>query len=315
MLKKRKVYMIAFILMTIMVGSGCDEKKQAENNDVITKPKMEYCDTLEVEEQKEVMYDVYNGRLGCYDINSNNYQYFYDKEGMFVYKTIGGFSTYTVGDARYNYFSILKRKENGIEKVMDIDVKDSLTPCDEYKGEYYFLLEKDSLKTNCLDRSIVKYNEKKNALEEVVSVKNEFLMPCIFVSDIMYYTIYRKEKDYFELYEFDMKKKKSKKIRDNLQSDNIYCYEDTVLVLNEDKIEDLKGNVYIQFRNNGISIDYIKKQKEFIQVYPNNNNDLQCDVWNLEKKKMVITKSEYLGHGVVNGKLRVYTKDTYCDCD
>ena len=315
MMKNRKIFAIVLILMTIMVSSGCNEKKQADNNDTTEEKKVEYCDTLEVKEQGEVMYDVYNERLGCYDISSNEYEFFYETEGVFVYKIVGGFETYTVGSSRYNYFSILNRTENGIEKVMDIDVKDSLTPCDKYKGEYYFLLEKDSLQTSHLDRSIVKYNEKENVLEEVFGIKNEFLMPCIFASDKMYYTIYQKEKDYFELYEFDMDTKKSKKVRDNLQSNYIYSYEDTILILNEDKIEGLEGNLYFQFRNTGISIDYIKERKEFIQVYSNENGDLQCDVWNLEKKEMVMTKSGYLGHSVVNEKLRIYTQDGYQDCD
>lgn len=298
-----------------MVSSGCNEKRQTENEDTTEKTKMEYCDTVEVKETEEIMYDMYNERLGCYDVSTNKYQFFYQKDGVFAYKTAGGFDMYTVGSSSYNYFSILKRTENGIEKVMDLNVKDSLTPCAEYKGEYYFLLEKDSLQTNHLDRSIVKYNEKENVLEEVFSIKNEFLMPCIFVSDKMYYTIYQKQKDYFELYEFDMDTKKSKKLRDNLQSEDIYSYEDTILVLNEDKIEDLEGNVYFKFRDNGFSIDYIKERKEFIQVYPTQNNDLQCDVWNLQKKKMVMTISGYLGHGVVNEKLRIYTQDGYQDCE
>ena len=314
-MKNKKIFAIVLIMITILVSSGCNEKKQEHKVHTEEKTKMEYCSTVKVKEQEEVMYDVYNERLGSYDIASNKYQYFYETDGVFAYKTAGSFEMYAVGSSNYNYFSILKRNKKGIEKVMDIDLKDSVTPCDKYKGEYYFLLEKDSLQTNRLDRSIVKYNEKENTLEEVFGVKNKYLMPGIFVSDKMYYTIYQKEKDCYELYALDMHTNKSKKVRDNLQSDGIYNYEDTILVRNKDKIEDLKGNVYFKFRNTTTSIDYIKERNEFIQVYPNENEDLQYDVWNLKKKKMVLTNTYYLGHSVVNGKLRIYTEDGYQDCE
>ena len=119
-MKNKKIFAIVLIMITILVSSGCNEKKQEHKAHTEEKTKMEYCSTVKVKEQEEVMYDVYNERLGSYDIASNKYQYFYETDGVFAYKTAGSFEMYAVGSSNYNYFSILKRNKKGIEKVMDI---------------------------------------------------------------------------------------------------------------------------------------------------------------------------------------------------
>jgi len=42
-------------MMTILVSSGCNEKKQEHKAHTAEKTKMEYCSTVKVKEQEEVM--------------------------------------------------------------------------------------------------------------------------------------------------------------------------------------------------------------------------------------------------------------------
>ncbi|MCI8408853.1 MAG: hypothetical protein HFJ09_06225 [Lachnospiraceae bacterium] len=307
MIFSRTKFICVLFLFSILL-TGCGENKDAMEK-VQEKEKIQdvdYCDEVSIKENEKIVYNIYKEKLGIYNKQDYSWHVLYEEEEEFAYKINGRSDIYTVGNTSYNHFSIMKNAESGLYKILDIDEKDSIMPFGEYKDEYYFIYNIDDLGGK-IQRKIVKYNNKK--LTDVLDLDSQLVASAVVVKDNIYYASYQKDKDYYELYQYNLKNADVQLILKDLPTDSLYNLNGN-LVWNDGQgnILDRKGKVWCKVEEES-DVDYNSEYKLFFCVYPNKKNALVCDVIHAENGKILVKAENFIGYEIDGITLSLFCDD------
>lgn len=306
MIFSRKKIICVLFLFSILL-TGCGENKDAvekvQEKEVIQD--VDYCDDVSIKENEKIIYNIYKEKLGIYNKQDYSWHVLYGEEEEFAYKINGRNDIYTVGNSSHNHFSIMKNEKSGLHKVLDIDEKDSIMPFGEYRDEYYFIYNIDDLGSR-IQRKIVKYNKK---LVDVLDLDSELVASAVVVKDNIYYASYQKDKDYYELYQYNLKNADVQLILKDLPTDSLYNLNGN-LVWNDGQgnILDKKGKVWCKVKEES-DVDYNSEHKLFFCVYPNKSNTLVCDVTHAENGKVLAKAENFIGYEIDGTTLSLFCDD------
>lgn len=302
-LSRTKIIYVIFLFFVLLVG--CSENKDTMEKVQETVQSVDYCDDVSIKENEKIVYNIYKEKLGIYNKQDYSWHVLYGEEEEFAYKINGRNDIYTVGNTSYNHFSIMKNKKSGLHKVLNIDEKDSIMPFGEYKDEYYFIYNIDDLGGK-IQRKIVKYNKK---LVDVLDLDSQLVASAVVVKDNIYYASYQKDKDYYELYQYNLKDADVRLILKELPTDSLYNLNGN-LVWNDGQgnILDKEGKVWCKVKEES-DVDYNSEYKLFFCVYPNKSNTLVCDVIHAENGKVLTKAENFIGYEIDGTTLSLFCDD------
>lgn len=302
---------VVFILIISMMLVGClrkEETVEVSSEEELTSFNNEYIDDLTVKENEKIVYHTYMQKLGIYNLDTFEWKNIHSNFSDFAYKPMGESDFFSVGNSLYNYFSVVYCDGNKLNNIVNVDASDSIMPIGIYNNEKYFFYNIDDLQGK-VDRKIVKYNEGKKAFEDILYLGERLVAKGVIIEDKIYYGEYLSEEDRYVLYEYNITDKSERMVRDNLKTDYMYNL-DGKLIWNDGDGNIVSDNeILVTIDTKEAEFDYNEDLDILFVIFPNDENDLACEIWNCKTGSKIHSVDKYIGYSVENNILKLYCND------
>ena len=189
-----------------------------------------------------------------------------------------------------------------VESLMDVNDSDSVIPIGTYEGKMYFMHNKDDLGDN--ETRAIAYMDG-DKLVDVLELKKELLSNAVIIDEKLYYAIYSEGKDKFDLYSYSFNDGEIKKLS-QIDSDYIYRYKNELLYIDDNKeLVNLENKKYYKLKDNS-DIDVLSDYDLMIQSYISEDNDIACDLINLNDGSVLETVNKFDGYNINDDVLTLY---------
>lgn len=287
---KKPPYISAIVIMIIMILTGCGEDR----------PDSIY-NEVHLNNDEILLYSLMDDRLGIYNTKEFTWSPLYDEANTFQY-VFNNDSEYIVsGNSIENGFVLLQRSPDrkSLKKVFELNNdKNCFFPLASNGRDYYYVMYVNEM-SEVIEREIFTFTEdyKINSILK----SNNMITAGVILNNHLYYTVYDRLTDNYDLFSMDMLDIGNGSIDLNieLQTRDIFSFQ---------------GNIYLSDYDN-IYIDSITIKKEYInyiegdyiiQFYANSQHDIVCTIKKISTGNNVGTFLRPINYEIIDNEIIIY---------
>lgn len=288
----KKIKLCAYIMLLCLCFTACGKVN----------------DNLEIKsdcKSKEgiVIYDHWNNNLVLYDTINGSVQKLYDEENTYQYEFNTSNRYYTTGNNENGDFKIIEIIDGKVKEVYKMENKeDAIFPlaADEDRNLYYFLIYRGTVGE---EREIVKLSTDGDL--ELCYKTNEKISDGAIINDKLLYSVYKEDKDTYDIYEMKTE------IASEKQNNSI-IYEDIeggeIYEVNQNIFLEQNGKLYSKTKEFTKKIDnhFIEKYHILIQIDASETGELMCYITDTNNGRVIKKIKNPIDYEINDGTMKVY---------